>query len=357
MAPHSPYDPLHLVPKAVDRPWLPRFDSRGAFVVVHVRLGIFVWLGKFCEQVMAASADAAAKQVVRYEKVRVSIVTVREGSECSEFWNVFVGEDPVDDGEAGNRRVELYDLDFEIFKRAVKGGVVPPAPMPGTGTETCLPARESGWSRLRKKFLQGDCSTSAANHEENEGEDEEQRESQFRSPSSLSGDSSVTSGDTASTRSTFSPASSSSLDWHSLSPSGSDLYITPLPLPVQAQVLVSKLPPLHSRKVKKNEETASLQSLAVRRGGNPPSLVLLPPVEGGESRLSPRDIVRDWCLSPPFTSDLEEHRVAMDVEQATSSGRQDDVEEEENSRMSNDNDHVWLNHPILFRWPSMEKSG
>lgn len=358
MAPHSPYDPLHLVPKAVDRPWMPKFDSRGAFLVVHVKAGIFVWLGKFCEQVMGASANEAAKQVVRYEKVNVSIVTVREGSETREFWNVLTGEDhqPGDVG-VGSRRVELYDLDFEIFKRALKGGVVPQVAVPGTGSETCLPARESGWSRVRKKFLRGE----VGNQEENEGvveeaEEEEQRESQFCSPCS-----SITSGDTASTLSSFSPASSSSLDWHNPSPSGSDLYIAQMPLLLQPPILVSKLPPLHSRKAKKSEEEkdsvssdSSMRSLAERRGSNHPSLVLLPPVEGGESRLSPRDIVMDWCSTPPFISDVEEHRAAaIDIEQPTPSGCKDD--EGESSNMSDDNECIWSTQPVLFRWPSLEK--
>ncbi|XP_020246549.1 protein-tyrosine-phosphatase MKP1-like isoform X2 [Asparagus officinalis] len=272
MAPHSPYDPLHLVPKVVDRPWLPRFDSRGAFLVVHVSHGIFIWLGSFCERVMAVRANEAARQIVRYERVKVSIFTVSEGSESSEFWDVLNGEDFCDTSvtiDVGNRKVELYDLDFEIFRRAITGGVVPPAPM--AGSETRLPARESAWSRVRKKFLRRCGDITEIGNKDDEEEEEQKENTEFRSPSSLS---SITSG------SDFTPT------------------------------LVSKLPHLHSRKVKNNEEaTGSLQSLAVRRGSNPPCLVLLPPVEGGKCRLSPRDIVRDWCLSSPFVSDLEEHHV------------------------------------------------
>lgn len=354
MAPHSPYDPLYLVPKAVDRPWTPKFDSRGAFLVVHVNCGIFVWLGKLCEQVMADSANSAARQVIRYENMKVSVETVREGLESVEFWNVLTEDDwrPEDDLlVAGEKRVELYDLDFEIFKRALKGN----------DTLKGNEVKESrGWSRVRKKFMLG---REAPIAEENEEEEEEEEgESQFHSPGSLSGESSITSGDTASTLSTFSPASSSSSDWHTPSPSSSDLLVGPFPMTLQPPVLVSKLPPLYSRKVKKSQEekdslcTAISQSLAERRGNMPPSLALLPLVEGGESRLSPRDLVRDWCLSPAFVPDIEEHRIAtMDTVQPTTSGHNVDDEQEKISNRNDDNDHIWPANPILFRWPSMEK--
>ncbi|EFJ28087.1 hypothetical protein SELMODRAFT_91575, partial [Selaginella moellendorffii] len=48
MAPHSPYDALHLVPKTINNPSPTALDSRGAFVV-HVPSAIFVWIGRKCE--------------------------------------------------------------------------------------------------------------------------------------------------------------------------------------------------------------------------------------------------------------------------------------------------------------------
>lgn len=335
MAPHSAYDPLHLVPKAVDRLWVDKFDSRGAFLVVHVRDGIFVWVGKYCESGMAASALAAAKQVVKYENMRVSIVTLHEGSETSEFWNLLIGEDQKDLG--GNRRVQMYDLDFEIYKRALKGGILPSTLDTGSWMENSLPARESGWNKVRKKFL----------NEDQENDKEQEQKEQFCSPNSVSGESSVTSADSASPLSSFSPSSSCSLDWHNGSPSGLGSYSYTPPLPV----VVSNLPPLYSRKMKtKKEENDSFSSsrpIVYKSGSNPPSLVLLPRVECGPSTSSstnsPADIVGDWCLSPPF---------APNMEQATSSGH-----DEDDGRCSefNHSDYNWLIHPILFQWPSMDK--
>ncbi|CAA6654880.1 unnamed protein product [Spirodela intermedia] len=170
MRPHSAYDPLHLVPKAVREPSPLALDSRGAFLV-HVPSSIFVWIGKNCEPVMEKDAKAAACQVVRYENVHGPIVTVQEGEEPAEFWEAFSSskapadsETDADAGEstaalpaatAGERRVKAYDADYELFSGAVRGGVVPPFSSPGGGHETQVPARESNWSILRRKFISG----------------------------------------------------------------------------------------------------------------------------------------------------------------------------------------------------------
>ena len=67
MAPHSPYDPLHLVPKLIDHPSSRALDSRGAFVV-HVPNAIYVWIGKECGSVMCCNARSAAAQVVYFKE-------------------------------------------------------------------------------------------------------------------------------------------------------------------------------------------------------------------------------------------------------------------------------------------------
>ncbi|KAH0465802.1 hypothetical protein IEQ34_005905 [Dendrobium chrysotoxum] len=165
MAPHSPYDALHLVPKMLNDPSPAALDSRGAFIL-HVACTIFVWIGKNCDLVIEKDAKAAAFQVVRYEKVPGPIVTVEEGEEPAEFWDAFsnprsgldnvakVEKEEVESGPVvGKRRVEAYDVDFDLFYQAITGGVVPPFPSSGPGQETHLPARESNWSILRRKFL------------------------------------------------------------------------------------------------------------------------------------------------------------------------------------------------------------
>lgn len=167
LAPHSPYDALHLVPKTLTDPTPAALDSRGAFIL-HVLYTIFVWIGKNCASVIEKDAKAAAFQVVRYEKVPGPIITVEEGKEPAEFWDAFsnsrtgldnlmaVEKEEIESGKkiiVGKRRVEAYDVDFDLFYQAITGGVVPPFPPSGPGQETHLPARESNWSILRRKFL------------------------------------------------------------------------------------------------------------------------------------------------------------------------------------------------------------
>uniref|UniRef100_A0A7N0TF03 Protein-tyrosine-phosphatase MKP1 n=1 Tax=Kalanchoe fedtschenkoi TaxID=63787 RepID=A0A7N0TF03_KALFE len=175
MAPHSPYAPLHLVPKMLSHPGAAGLDSRGAFIV-HVPTSLYVWVGKKCDPVMSNSAKAAAFQVVRYERAEGPIVIIREGEEPAGFWDALGGgRDLGDSGEqmnvekegissegeaaarlgAGGRRVDKYDTDFEIFFKALDGGVVPPFPLSGAVSETHLPARGNGWGRLRQKFTSG----------------------------------------------------------------------------------------------------------------------------------------------------------------------------------------------------------
>ena len=47
IAPHSSYDPLHLVPKMLNDPALFVLDSRGVFVF-HILFAIYIWIGKNC---------------------------------------------------------------------------------------------------------------------------------------------------------------------------------------------------------------------------------------------------------------------------------------------------------------------
>lgn len=164
MAPHSPYDPLHLVPKLVRHPSKLGLDSRGAFIV-HVPSVIYIWIGKYCSSRMSNNARVAAQQVIKYERAQGPIVTLKEGEEPSEFWDTLSSGEILKDGSVvletaedsvvRNREVDEYDLDYEIFQKALAGGVVPPFTSSGSACETHLPARENGWDRLRKKFASG----------------------------------------------------------------------------------------------------------------------------------------------------------------------------------------------------------
>ncbi|KAE9601252.1 hypothetical protein Lal_00023963 [Lupinus albus] len=180
MAPHSPYDPLHLVPKMVNHPCAQELDSRGAFII-HVPSAIYVWTGKNCNCVMSCNAKSAAGQVIRYERARGPVLMIHEDEEPPDFWIALSNEqllsgncdkvevkkdttlassekmeiDDAVDNWIRPRKVDEYDLDFEIFHKALAGGVVPPFSISYAESETCLPARENGWGRLRRKLASG----------------------------------------------------------------------------------------------------------------------------------------------------------------------------------------------------------
>ncbi|KAI5431516.1 hypothetical protein KIW84_035630 [Lathyrus oleraceus] len=164
IAPHSPYDPLHLVPKMLTDPSSSALDSRGAFIV-HIPSAIYVWIGKNCEAIMERDARGAAGQIVRYERVQGSIIMIREGEEPPSFWDAFSKFLPLMDLSGsvvessktsvkifpGERKVDAYNVDFEVFGKAIMGGFVPPFASSENEHETHLPARESSWSVLRRK--------------------------------------------------------------------------------------------------------------------------------------------------------------------------------------------------------------
>ncbi|KAI7753585.1 hypothetical protein M8C21_021419, partial [Ambrosia artemisiifolia] len=167
IAPHSSYDPLHLVPKMLNVPSPGALDSRGAFIM-HIPSTIFIWVGKKCESLLERDARGAVCQIVRYEKVQGPIVVVKEGEEPSYFWDAFSSLLPLMDKSGnimdigkfsnvspGERIVDSYNVDFEIIQKAIVGGFVPAFASSETDQETHLPARESSWSVLRRKFAYG----------------------------------------------------------------------------------------------------------------------------------------------------------------------------------------------------------
>ncbi|XP_010504380.1 PREDICTED: protein-tyrosine-phosphatase MKP1 isoform X2 [Camelina sativa] len=156
MSPHSPYDPLHLVPKLLNDPCPSSLDSRGAFII-HLPSAIYIWVGRQCETIMERDAKAAVCQIARYEKVEAPIMVVREGDEPAYYWDAFASILPMIGGsvvkiQPGDRKVDAYNLDFEIFQKAIEGGFVPTLASSNNEHETHLPARENSWSSLKCKF-------------------------------------------------------------------------------------------------------------------------------------------------------------------------------------------------------------
>ncbi|KAM3268400.1 hypothetical protein P3S67_031341 [Capsicum chacoense] len=90
-----------------------------------------------------------------------------EGEEPLYFWDAFSNFLPLTEklknrGDAvessskvcpGERKMDAYKIDFEIFQIASLGDFVPPFASCETEYETHLPVQESSWSMLRGKFV------------------------------------------------------------------------------------------------------------------------------------------------------------------------------------------------------------
>ncbi|PHU18550.1 hypothetical protein BC332_14245 [Capsicum chinense] len=123
----------------------------------YVKAAIYVWIGKKCEAIMERDARGAVCQIVRYEKVQGPIITVMEGEEPLYFWDALSnflplmdklknGGDVVESSSKvcpGERKVDTYNVDFEIFQKATSGGVVPPFSSCDAEHETHLPLHSS----------------------------------------------------------------------------------------------------------------------------------------------------------------------------------------------------------------------
>ncbi|KAJ4973927.1 hypothetical protein NE237_007101 [Protea cynaroides] len=369
MAPHSSYDPLHLVPKMSNRPGPLGLDSRGAFIV-HVPSAIYIWVGKNCSQLMLNHARTAAFQVVRYEKAQGPILTINEGEEPPEFWDALANgpfladefdrarkaKEEVKDQVAaaislgvGNKKVNEYDVDYEIFRKALPGVVVPPFPLPVMGSETHLPARESGWGILRRKLVSGvvkelvtsskiwlttdkgrisnkpdtivleSCNNDTVEHPRSPSDSWFSPSPPCGSPDSFSCYSNTSSTYNSKSPSpspsdfsslfTFSPASSNLSDqsFSSSQPSPSSLEFTELIAyegPFQVEKTCFPCTGIFSPNALREEDACvpckgTSPSLAERRGSNPPSLVLSSSIHNTSHSKASRKIVRSWSFSLP----------------------------------------------------------
>ncbi|KAI5057424.1 hypothetical protein GOP47_0027439 [Adiantum capillus-veneris] len=167
LAPHSPYDPLHLVLKASIIPGPECLDSRGAFIV-HITCAIFVWVGQNCDPKMAQEAVEVVGQVIRYERADVLVKVIAEGNEGVDFWNAFTDYskmcrreevERVRQAGIGSRKVSSNDTDYSLYHIARLGGVIPPVPFSNGGMgaiPTSVPVHDDGWSMLRRKVMSRD---------------------------------------------------------------------------------------------------------------------------------------------------------------------------------------------------------
>ncbi|KAL4329016.1 hypothetical protein HN51_036045 [Arachis hypogaea] len=134
-------------------------------VVAVPKEGACSWIGMKCDPIMERDARGAVGQIIRYEKAEGPVKVSRESHEPANFWEVFSRFLPLMDKsyskvesfkssakvQPGERKVGSYDVDYEVFQKAIVGSFVPPFPSSEDEHETHLPARESSWSALRRK--------------------------------------------------------------------------------------------------------------------------------------------------------------------------------------------------------------
>lgn len=241
---------------------------------------------------MVESAAAAAQQVMRYERAMGPIVVVEEGAEPTDFWDAL----GCDLSAVARKRMEAYDLDFEIHKRALKGvssTAVSPTPLWGIGRTIPAVDPESG--------------------------DDSDAAVPFGSPSNFSGGSATPSS--SDTSNIYTSPSSASSDWCNSSP-GSDLSFR------EAQSLSPPAPPLPLR----------VPSLVDRGGGVTP-LMIRPRAGMGDNS---GDAVRDWAFSPyPLGREVEDDDSAMNIDSGTTSELHQAVEAQ---------------GPTLYHWQPLSES-
>ncbi|KAH7281987.1 hypothetical protein KP509_35G006800 [Ceratopteris richardii] len=127
VAPHSPYDPLYLVPKVEGPGGIELLDTRGAFVIRYMNM-LYIWKGQECHKEMLSVADNAAFQLVRYERAQGPCVLVREGKEkadISNVWSELLTLSRSMSRSVGGR-VARYDADYEMYTNTKMGVYTPP---------------------------------------------------------------------------------------------------------------------------------------------------------------------------------------------------------------------------------------
>lgn len=162
LAPHSSYDPMHLVPKAIDNPHPHALDSRIVFVLIVPNV-FFLWHGSKCDAYMVSVAHHFICQVVKYEKAKGDILHVVEGEEPQSFWTSFTRNHEscanglqnhkndvclTSEFKASTKIVSSYNEDLVNYRKAKQCALMPPKAKVDYGTITgpC----NGGWNFLPK---------------------------------------------------------------------------------------------------------------------------------------------------------------------------------------------------------------
>ncbi|KAI3694177.1 hypothetical protein L1987_77138 [Smallanthus sonchifolius] len=232
-----------------------------------------------------------------------------------EFWNALRNDQDQDQehvmvtgGVVGQRKVVEYDIDFGLFDKAVNSGVVPPFSISGNDSEMCLPARQNGWERLRRKFAAGVMKDLVASSKEAE------------SPGSCS----------------------SSDDDECMSPDSFSSFLVDDPRKFDnTSPSISPTTSDHSNSFSFSPTSSNWSDLSVLEASDPnPNLGKITPSSGGADE-TPKKLVRTWSFS------MDDQSM-----QYVSDDGQDSMFEAENEVQINDQ-----NEPdfVLYQWPTMEK--
>ncbi|KAK9903897.1 hypothetical protein M0R45_000868 [Rubus argutus] len=304
-----------------------------------------------------------------------------------------------------------------MFHKALAGGVVPPFSVSNTESETCLPARENGWGRLRQKFASGNIKDLVTSSELNcdttpssDGSDmvvEVNKEAEdpvslvesplsasshfcgspdsfecypISSPSRIKDTFREVGHSVALTNPLSFPKtpcdSPDSCSWFpdnnlkfsskspTLSPSTSDYssssFIFHHHLPID-----SPSSPREAFSANRTLEVTNTcltckgisPSIAERRGSKPPLLMLLPSVD--ESPKVPRNLVRSWSFSLP---DLDDDLMDADCNEAENvSNREELMLDVDIINPGNELQHQTIRqaavvtNPVLYQWPSLNQ--
>lgn len=347
IAPHSSYAPLHLVPKLLPRPNAAALDSRGAFIV-NIPSAIYAWIGKKCDPLMYESARLAASQVIRYEKANGPALTIKEGDEPIEFWNALGNDQDQDQeqligytGTVGQKRVVDYDIDFGVFSKAANSGVVPPFSISGNDSELCLPARQSGWERLRRKFANGVMKELITTAKE--------VESPGNSPDSCSSFSAISTGQKWA-------KGNEDDESECMSPESFSSFLVKDPIKFDmTSPSISPSTSDYSNSFSFSPTSSNWSDLSVLDASDP-SLNLNPNTKSREISPSsrgacenPKNLVRTWSFSMDDQS-MEDAEETL----AEDDGRES-MFEAENSMQNDDQNDPHDGSLVLYQWPNMER--
>ncbi|KAG0617638.1 hypothetical protein M758_4G003800 [Ceratodon purpureus] len=374
MAPHSPYDPMHLVPKKINNPHFSALDSRGVK----------------CDTDMVSKAHHFTSQVVRYEKAKGRTIHIIEREEPEDFWNAFKKKDShvntfvnleseanennlmsteknpqiMNKSNLSLKIISLYDKDFETYMKAKDEKLMPKNI--NTRFDFIIQGhRDSGWIHLHKKcFDQSEKLTLKTCNELSEN-------IAFKDESTISSekiefknceDVGTTSRLPSSSLDASQCSSTSSLSFHSFlsnssesPPSITSPSISPPPSPTP---IVSDSPKMLENVSLMNESNISI---SIDRHTSLPKTILQIPTTSNENTTECAEIDNIKHEKDGLPKNLEQtsnvfvqnDRLGSSLEACCSFQREE--KGESSSSRCKEKQKIHEYEPVLYEWPQMEK--